>query len=102
MVNWICWNDGMFSSGQFCDPKCRPDYRSGKQIVVNDNGPGIPEAEMGKLFEPFTRLSTSANLSGSGLGLSISRNLAHAHGGELFVSNAADGGLSVTILLPHN
>jgi signal transduction histidine kinase len=78
------------------------DNEKNIQIVVNDNGPGIPEAEMGKLFEPFTRLSTSANLSGSGLGLSISRNLAHAHGGELFVSNAADGGLSVTILLPHN
>lgn len=73
-------------------------------IAVKDDGPGIPESEMGHLFEPFTRLSTSNNIAsnGSGLGLSISRNLAHAHGGELHIANAPEGGLCVTIKLPRN
>ncbi len=74
------------------------------RIDIRDDGMGIPEAEMGQLFEPFTRLSTAQNhhLGGTGLGLSISRNLAHAHGGELLIQNHPEGGLLVSIILPKN
>lgn len=78
------------------------DTEKSVYIEVRDDGMGIPEAEMGQLFEPFIRLSTAQDrhLSGTGLGLSISRNLAHAHGGELQIQNHPAGGLAVSIILP--
>lgn len=77
---------------------------SGKNFVVieiTDNGPGIPEIEMERVFEPFRRLETSRNreTGGSGLGLSIARNIIRAHGGDIVLINQ-EKGLCVTVTLP--
>jgi signal transduction histidine kinase len=72
-------------------------------IMVRDEGPGIPEDELERVFEPFYRLEDSRNreTGGSGLGLTIARNIAHAHGGELKLRNRAGGGLEAVLTLPR-
>jgi len=72
-------------------------------IVVRDEGPGLPEAELEKVFEPFYRResSRSRNTGGTGLGLGIARNIARAHGGELTLRNAPEGGLAAVLELPR-
>ncbi|MBM6550554.1 ATP-binding protein [Marinomonas ostreistagni] len=71
-------------------------------ISICDNGPGIPDTKLNQVFEPYTRLS-SHNRSGSmGLGLSIARNIARAHGGEVSLHNRAEGGLEARLWLPHH
>ena len=63
------------------------------EIVVADRGPGIPAADLPHLFEPFYRgrAASAANVPGSGLGLSLARHVAEAHGGGVRVENAGDG-----------
>jgi signal transduction histidine kinase len=72
-------------------------------IVVNDNGPGIPEAQMQDVFTPFTRLETSRNrdTGGIGLGLALARAIVHEAGGDIALSNRPEGGLSARIVLPR-
>jgi len=79
------------------------DADGGLLIAVRDNGPGIPESEMEKVFEPFYRIEGSRNRStgGTGLGLSIARNCARANGGELTLRNLPEGGLEAALLLPR-
>jgi signal transduction histidine kinase len=71
-------------------------------ITVDDDGPGIPIDEIDRVLEPFYRVEKSRNLGsgGKGLGLSIARDIARAHGGELRLSNRAGGGLRATVTLP--
>lgn len=73
-------------------------------VSVGDYGAGIPEAEMKRIFEPFIRLDRQASeVSGSGLGLYITRGVIEAHGGSLAVRNRGDdraGGAIFTITLP--
>lgn len=73
-------------------------------IRVRDYGAGIPEEEMHRIFEAFTRLNKDADVSGSGLGLYITRGIVAAHGGELTVHNASGSdrvrGAIFTIALP--
>ncbi|WP_026075814.1 ATP-binding protein [Noviherbaspirillum massiliense] len=71
-------------------------------IRIRDRGPGIPEAEMDKVFEPFYRLesSRSRQTGGTGLGLTIARNIAEQHGGTIRLANLAAGGLEVRLALP--
>jgi signal transduction histidine kinase len=73
------------------------------QIRVLDQGPGIPEALLEQVFEPFYRLenSRSRDTGGTGLGLSIARNIAQAHGGELVLRNLITGGLEALLVLPR-
>jgi two-component system, OmpR family, sensor kinase len=72
------------------------------RIDIEDKGPGIPDEERERVFEPFRRLETSRNreTGGSGLGLSIARNIVRAHGGDISLANRAGGGLRVTVTLP--
>ncbi len=72
-------------------------------IVIGDEGPGMPAAELEKVFEPFYRLegSRSRHTGGTGLGLGIARNIARAHGGELTLRNGAQGGLEAVLELPR-
>jgi len=74
------------------------------RICVRDAGPGIPEAELERVFEPFHRLEGSRNRStgGTGLGLTIARSIAQAHGGELVLRNRPQGGLEAVLTLPRN
>jgi signal transduction histidine kinase len=70
-------------------------------FFIGDNGPGIPDTELERVFEPFYRLESSRNRNtgGAGLGLCIARDIAHAHGGELTLSNRSDGGLEAKLTL---
>lgn len=73
------------------------------RLIVRDRGPGIPAAELERVFEPFYRLegSRSRDTGGTGLGLSIARNIARAHGGELTLRNHPQGGLEAVLDLPR-
>ena len=76
---------------------------AGKVVIrVADGGPGIPEAQMERVFDPFYRLETSRSreTGGSGLGLTIARNIAHKHGGTLTLRNKPGGGLECVLVLP--
>lgn len=72
------------------------------RILISDTGPGIPESELQQVFEPFFRLekSRSRETGGTGLGLSIARTIIRAHGGDVALSNRAEGGLLATVTLP--
>jgi signal transduction histidine kinase len=68
-----------------------------------DEGPGIPEPELEKVFEPFYRLeqSRSRETGGTGLGLTIARNIAQSHGGDIRLRNRPEGGLEAVLSLPR-
>lgn len=72
------------------------------ELVVSDDGPGIPTEERERVFERFTRLDEgrSRDLGGSGLGLSIVRSIAEAHGGTVELDDAELGGARFTVRLP--
>jgi two-component system, OmpR family, sensor kinase len=73
-------------------------------IVIEDHGPGVPEAELGRIFEPFYRVAESRDRDsgGTGLGLAITERIVHLYGGEVRAQNAAanTAGLRVEIRLP--
>lgn len=69
-------------------------------IELRDHGPGVPEADLGKLFRPFFRGANAARAEGHGLGLAIVERIARAHGGSLAAANAEGGGLRVSLCLP--
>lgn len=72
------------------------------RLIVDDDGPGIPQDRMSDVFEPFVRLETSrsSETGGIGLGLAIARSIIHAHGGTITLENRAEGGLRASVLLP--
>ncbi|PLY61434.1 sensor histidine kinase [Herbaspirillum sp. BH-1] len=72
-------------------------------IRIRDQGPGIPDAELEAVFEPFYRLETSRSrdTGGTGLGLTIALNIAENHHGQLRLRNLAEGGLEVLLELPQ-
>jgi two-component system sensor histidine kinase HydH len=65
-------------------------------LAVEDEGPGIPEGIMPRLFEPFF----TTRSEGAGLGLAISQRIAQAHGGEILAENRQTGGACFTLRLP--
>jgi two-component system sensor histidine kinase BaeS len=69
------------------------------QIDFEDSGPGVPEAELPRLFERFYRGSAERG-AGVGLGLAISRNIVEAHGGMIEAQRSSLGGLKIAIKLP--
>jgi signal transduction histidine kinase len=72
-------------------------------IRVRDDGPGIPEDQLERVFEPFYRVESSRNrdTGGTGLGLSIARDVIQAHGGSLVLTNLPVRGLEATVTLPR-
>jgi signal transduction histidine kinase len=76
---------------------------SGIQLQVLDHGPGIPEAELEHVLQPFYRVESSRNreTGGTGLGLAIAQQLSQALGGKLTLNNRIEGGLCVTVELPR-
>lgn len=74
----------------------------GLRIVVEDDGPGLPEEQLEKVFEPFYRVESSRNreTGGVGLGLAIVCQIARTHGGDVTLSNRHGGGLRATLWLP--
>jgi len=78
--------------------------REGGEAVVriDDEGPGIPQGDLARMMEPFTRGEGSRNRAtgGAGLGLAIARAIAVQHGGRLVLENRPEGGLRVELRLP--
>lgn len=72
------------------------------QFVFTDRGPGLPKEQLEKVFDPFYRVESSRNQAtgGHGLGLSICRQIAISHGGNVSLQNNPDGGLIARLLLP--
>lgn len=73
-------------------------------VTVKDKGLGIPPHLIEQAFLPFKRLDTSRNrdTGGTGLGLAIAKDIIHAHGGEIRLENATEGGLVASIILPKS
>jgi signal transduction histidine kinase len=73
------------------------------EIAVEDDGPGIPEDKLARVFEPFYRVEESRNrdTGGVGLGLAIARTVVEAQGGTLILSNRKPSGLRALIVLPR-
>lgn len=78
--------------------------REGRFVLVHvdDDGPGVPAASREDVFRPFFRLDEARNQdqSGSGLGLSIARDIARSHGGDVQLSDSPLGGLRATLRIP--
>jgi two-component system osmolarity sensor histidine kinase EnvZ len=74
----------------------------GVDLLVDDDGPGIPPAQRENVFRPFFRLDASRNpaTGGVGLGLTIARDVARGHGGELTLEESPQHGLRVRLHLP--
>jgi len=76
----------------------------GDEIVIQfkDRGPGIDELEKEQVFSPFYRVEKSRNreTGGTGLGLTVARTIARAHGGDIFLSDREGGGLVVSLHIP--
>jgi len=79
------------------------DTPSTYEIVVEDKGPGIPEADRLRVFEPFVRLESSRNREGggTGLGLTLVKAIAEGHGGQITLENRPGGGLRARMTLPR-
>jgi signal transduction histidine kinase len=71
-------------------------------VTIEDNGPGIPDAMLGQIFEPFFRVDPSRqkNIAGAGLGLTIAREIIQRAGGDITIANKTPSGLRQTISLP--
>src|SRR5690606_4980900 len=79
----------------------RPDQDGRVVVSILDHGPGIPEAELEKVFQPFYRVEASRNrdTGGTGLGLAIARQLMQAMNSSLTLHNRAGGGLEARLVL---
>jgi two-component system, OmpR family, osmolarity sensor histidine kinase EnvZ len=72
------------------------------EFSVSDHGPGIAAKDRARAFEPFERLDAARTRTGNvGLGLSLAKGIAIAHGGRLELDQAASGGLSARVVLPR-
>jgi len=72
------------------------------RVVVRDHGPGVPESELERIFEPFCRVADDRTRSsgGDGIGLAITARVLRSHDGSVRARNADDGGLEVELELP--
>lgn len=72
------------------------------EVIIDDDGPGIPEDKREDVFRPFVRLEASRNpgTGGVGLGLSIARDVVRGHGGDIVLGESPMGGLRATVRLP--
>jgi signal transduction histidine kinase len=72
------------------------------RVDIDDDGPGLAEGQLDRVFDPFYRAepSRSRDTGGTGLGLAIVRAIAKAHEGKVSLTNRASGGLRATVLLP--
>lgn len=72
------------------------------EMLIDDDGPGVPEDQREEVFKPFVRVDASRNSAtgGVGLGLPIAREVVHAHGGKIWLEKSPQGGVRAVIQLP--
>ena len=89
-------------SGTTCELELR-SHGNDAVLVVSDDGPGLPDAQLEKIFDRFYRADSARSRAtgGSGLGLSIVQALVHAHGGSITATGRAPHGLCITVRLPR-
>jgi len=75
---------------------------AGLTILIRDRGPGVPAADLQRIFEPFYRVAESRDRDsgGEGIGLAITAQVMKAHGGSATAANGLKGGLEVRLNLP--
>jgi signal transduction histidine kinase len=75
----------------------------GLTVTFDDDGPGVPDEELERVFRPFYRVETSRSrdTGGTGLGLPVARTVFRSHGGDVVLSNRSEGGLRATVTLPR-
>lgn len=90
------------SHGEHVRLSARPLPSGGVEVVIEDDGPGIPEDMREEAFRPFSRLdpSRSQNRKGVGLGMAIARDVVRSHGGDIILDRSDMGGLRASIRLP--
>jgi len=73
------------------------------EILIRDHGPGVPPADLERIFEPFYRVAESRDRDsgGEGIGLAITSHVMKAHGGGAKAVNAQGGGFEVRLSLPE-
>lgn len=104
VVDNLLGNAFKFSPSKACvDIRLQPG-RQGLQMDICDQGPGIPETELGRIFEPFARGSAIATggEASNGLGLAICRSIIEAHGGRIWAENLPSGGAALRVFLPES
>jgi two-component system OmpR family sensor kinase len=77
---------------------------SGLEVLIRDRGPGVPPADLSRIFEPFYRVAESRDRDsgGEGIGLAITSQVMKAHGGSAQAANAPGGGLEIRLSLPES
>jgi two-component system cell cycle sensor histidine kinase PleC len=72
------------------------------QIMVRDNGPGIPREKLDRIFTPFSQVDNryDRQAGGTGLGLALVRGLAELHGGRAWIESEQGAGCSAFVVLP--
>lgn len=95
LQNALRYSQGKITVATACEADQNELY-----ISVCDDGPGIAEADIERLFQPFTQGDIARGTDGSGLGLAIIKRIVDTHGGRVELSNRKNGGLSAVIVLP--
>lgn len=94
--------DNAIKYGRYANVTVQSDATRFATIRIRDGGTGLPEDELEKVFTPFYRIETSRSREsgGTGLGLTIARNICEQHGGTLTLRNHPEGGLEAILKLP--
>ena len=90
-----------FGAGKPITVEVRPTAECGVEVVVADEGPGISDDDLPRVFDEFVQIPGADHQTGTGLGLPISRRLALVLGGSLDAASTLGTGSRFTLVLPH-